>query len=126
MPIIRFEELKEMDAPTLAGKLRDLRFELYSDYGVISAGGRPSNPGRISEIRKTIARIHTVARQKNIDIAAEELKLVPTPPAAAEKKGGAKPEKKAGEKKKQAPKKPAQPEAKTESKNEPKEKKSKK
>ena len=36
-----------------------LRNELIQQYGKVSAGGAPENPGKIREIRRTIARIKT-------------------------------------------------------------------
>ena len=60
MAIIRMKEMRELDDSTLEKKLGDLRSELNSELGFIAAGGRASNPGRIKEIRRTIARILTV------------------------------------------------------------------
>ena len=113
MAILKIEELRGMDASTLAGRLRDLKAELSSEHGVIAAGGRPGNPGRIRELRRTIARIHTVACQRKIDLAAEEEKLSPLPPVdkeagkpKAKKEAPAKEEKrKAGREEKPAEKK---------------------
>jgi len=64
MAIIRKKEMREMDDSTLEKKLTDLRSELYSELGFIAAGGKASNPGRIREIRRTIARILTLRRER--------------------------------------------------------------
>ncbi len=64
MAIIRKKEMREMDDVTLEKKLGDLKSELYSELGFIAAGGKASNPGRIREIRKTIARILTLRRER--------------------------------------------------------------
>jgi len=92
MVIIRSEELRELDAPAMAGKLRDVREELHSELGVIAAGGRPKNPGRIRELKRTIARILTIARQRGIDVEKEAKSLLPPPPEERERKEKAKKE----------------------------------
>jgi len=50
------EELKEL--------LRDLRAELVKLKAQVEAGLRPENPGRIRAIRRDIARILTILREK--------------------------------------------------------------
>jgi large subunit ribosomal protein L29 len=39
--------------------MEKLRMELLQKYGKVSAGGAAENPGRIREIRRTVARILT-------------------------------------------------------------------
>lgn len=57
MAIIKKNQMKEMSRPDLLSRLNDLKLELVKEKGQIALGGSPSNPGRIKEIRKTIARI---------------------------------------------------------------------
>jgi len=64
MAIIKKKEMRQLDDATLDKKLGDLRTELYSELGFIAAGGKASNPGRIKEIRRTIARIMTLKRER--------------------------------------------------------------
>lgn len=64
MAIIRKKELRMLDDASLDKKLGDLRDSLNSELGFIAAGGKASNPGRIKEMRRTIARILTLKRQK--------------------------------------------------------------
>jgi len=45
-------------------KLQQLRNELAKERAAIASGTRPENPGRIREIRKTIARILTIQNEK--------------------------------------------------------------
>ncbi|MEM4389839.1 MAG: 50S ribosomal protein L29 [Candidatus Micrarchaeia archaeon] len=109
MAILRSDELRELDAPTMAGRLRELREELYSELGIVAAGGRPKNPGRIRELRRTVARILTIARQRGIDIEEVASTLLPPPQkkeakeeSRAEREG--KPEEKKTARVKQKPK----------------------
>ena len=54
-----------MSRPDLINRLSELRLELAKEKGNIAIGGTPSNPGRIKEIKKTIARILTELRKSN-------------------------------------------------------------
>ena len=66
MAILRIKEMRMLDEPSLDKKLDELRDTLNSELGFIASGGRASNPGRIKEIRRTIARILTIKRERNI------------------------------------------------------------
>ncbi|NYZ76561.1 50S ribosomal protein L29 [Candidatus Micrarchaeota archaeon] len=68
MPILRVNELRSMENATLKSKLSELRNELRIDKGSVASGGKASNPGRMKELRKSIARILTVLREKKIEI----------------------------------------------------------
>ncbi len=59
MAIIKKNDLKQMDEKTLDERLKDLKLELVRINAQISMGTMPEKPGRIKEIRKTIARIIT-------------------------------------------------------------------
>ena len=45
-------------------RLSELRLELAKETGQIAIGGSPSNPGRIKEIKKTIAKILTELKRR--------------------------------------------------------------
>ena len=68
MAVIRKNELKEMPEAELREKLNELRQELMSQNAKISSGGLPDNPGKLGEIKRTIARIHTIAGEKGYKI----------------------------------------------------------
>ena len=63
MAIIKKMEFKQMDAATLKEKLVDLKKELIKINAQISTGTPPENPGRVKEVRRTIARINTKLRE---------------------------------------------------------------
>ena len=60
MVILRTSEIEQMDEKTLKEKLISLQEELVKINAQISMGTLPQNPGRVKEIRKTIARIKTL------------------------------------------------------------------
>jgi len=63
MAILRKRELKAMEEKELREKLSELQLELVKARGEAFAGV-PKNPGKIREIRRTIARIKTILAQR--------------------------------------------------------------
>ena len=45
-------------------QLNELTAELLRERALISAGGAPENPGRSKELRRTIARLHTIIAEE--------------------------------------------------------------
>ncbi|MFH1774980.1 MAG: 50S ribosomal protein L29 [Methanobacteriota archaeon] len=64
MAILRSEEIQDLSIEEMNEKLAELQAELLRQKSMIASGGAPENPGRIKEIRKTIARILTIKTQK--------------------------------------------------------------
>lgn len=62
MATIRKKQIREMNASETEKKLGELRLELMKERGHVAVSGAVTNPGKIREIRKTIARLLT---QKN-------------------------------------------------------------
>ncbi len=60
MAILRMREIREMTPDERRRKLEELRTELSRLKAMVRAGGSIENPGRIRELRRTIARILTV------------------------------------------------------------------
>jgi large subunit ribosomal protein L29 len=59
MAILRARDVGELTDIELEEQMGKLRMELVQHYGKVSAGGATENPGRIRELRRTIARIMT-------------------------------------------------------------------
>jgi large subunit ribosomal protein L29 len=57
------EEIREMNQEEREEKLQELRTELTKIKTMIKAGGAIENPGRSKVLKKTIARILTVANE---------------------------------------------------------------
>ncbi|MDD2665621.1 MAG: 50S ribosomal protein L29 [Methanocellales archaeon] len=64
MAILRPDEIREMTPEEKREQLVKLTDELIRERAIASAGGAPDNPGRIREIRRTIARIKTIQREQ--------------------------------------------------------------
>lgn len=64
MAIIRKKETRQMTEVQLKGKLLDLKKELMKYRAQSASGTPPQNPGQIKEIKRTIARILTLLKQK--------------------------------------------------------------
>lgn len=62
MAIIRKKEFKTLSKQDMEKKLNELRMELAKEKAAAFVGGSVKNPGRIKEIRKTIARINTALK----------------------------------------------------------------
>ncbi len=71
MTILHPEEIRDMTPAERQAELEDLETELLNDEAVKAAGGMPENPGRIKDLRRTIARIKTIQREED-DVAVGE------------------------------------------------------
>jgi large subunit ribosomal protein L29 len=60
MAILRIKEIKGMTASEREKRLEELRAELTRARALRTGGGTVESPGRIKEMRRTIARILTV------------------------------------------------------------------
>ncbi len=65
MAILKAEEARDLSDKELKEKMNDLRKEIIEEKGQIEIGGFADNPGRISEMRKTIARIKTILNERS-------------------------------------------------------------
>ena len=69
--ILHPEEIRDMTPAEREVELDELETELLNSRAVQAAGGAPENPGRISELRRTIARIKTIRREEG-DLEEDE------------------------------------------------------
>jgi large subunit ribosomal protein L29 len=60
MAILRSDEVRKMNPDERQDELDKIMMELIRERAVTSAGGAPESPGKIKEIRRTIARIKTI------------------------------------------------------------------
>jgi len=59
MAILKKKELKKANRKELEDKLNELQLELAKEKGNINIGATVTSPGKIKEIKKTIAQIKT-------------------------------------------------------------------
>jgi large subunit ribosomal protein L29 len=61
--ILRSDEIRDMNIDEMKAKLMELRSELARERAVIASGGSLENPGRIRELRHSIARLLTIIKE---------------------------------------------------------------
>lgn len=66
MTVLKPKEIRQMTPVERIEKLKELKDELMHERGVASMGGAPQSPGRIRAIRKSIARINTIIKEKSM------------------------------------------------------------
>jgi large subunit ribosomal protein L29 len=64
MAILHVDEIRDMTPAERAAELEQLETELLNEKAVLAAGGAPEDPGRIGELRRTIARVKTIQREE--------------------------------------------------------------
>ena len=78
MAIIKLNELRQMDEKNLENKLEELKRELIKMNAKVAIGTSIENPSKIRELKKTIARILTISKertkQKPIEAKHKEVK----------------------------------------------------
>ncbi len=100
MAILRSNEIRKLEAKEVDKRLNDLRLELAKERGNINIGGTVTSPGRIKEIRRTVARIFTIRTEKakrddngqqtSVNHVAPKVKSTAPKQALTEVKGGKK------------------------------------
>jgi len=61
------EELRQLSAEDLTSKVRELKEELFN-LRFQAATGQLERHGRLSEVRKEIARVYTIIRERELGI----------------------------------------------------------
>ena len=61
---MKIKDLRSMTKEDINSKLIELRKELIKHSAQIATGTTPKSPGHIKQIKKTIAKILTIANQK--------------------------------------------------------------
>ena len=64
MVIIRTKEIRKMKENERQKRVNELRLEFAKEKANISIGANVTSPGRLKEIKKTIARITTIQNEK--------------------------------------------------------------
>jgi large subunit ribosomal protein L29 len=64
MAIIKSAKARELSDAELQSRLFDYQKELNTERGVLAAGGRASNTGKIKQLRKSVARVLTIMHER--------------------------------------------------------------
>lgn len=67
MAVIRKKEMKTLSNDELNEKLSQIKAELSHERASIASGTRAENPGRVRELRRTIARILTLLHERELN-----------------------------------------------------------
>ncbi len=62
--VLKAKEIRGMSADDRQKKLRELREDLMHERGMSAMGGSTPSPGKIRQLRMSIARILTVMREE--------------------------------------------------------------
>ncbi|SCG85931.1 50S ribosomal protein L29 [Methanobacterium congolense] len=65
MVILRSKEIRVMETDEIQKKLEELRAEHSKMISKSAAAGVNENPGKIKELKRTIARVLTILNEKN-------------------------------------------------------------
>jgi large subunit ribosomal protein L29 len=64
MAMFTSEEIRNMSEEEIEDELRNLESEILRERGIVAAGGAPEKPGRVKDIRRTVALIKTVKTER--------------------------------------------------------------
>ncbi|MDP1553088.1 MAG: 50S ribosomal protein L29 [Methanobacteriaceae archaeon] len=64
MAILRSNDIREMDVEEIQQKLVELKAEFAKNISKSSASGVNENPGKVKELKRTIARVLTIMNEK--------------------------------------------------------------
>ena len=62
--VLKAKEIREFSPEERKEKLNELKSELMHEKGVAAMGGSPPSPGKIRQLRMTIAKILTIMREE--------------------------------------------------------------
>ena len=65
MAIMRKKEIRKLENRELEKKLSEMRLELAKEKASVKIGATVTSPGRIRELRKTIARGLTIKNERS-------------------------------------------------------------
>ncbi|HNZ87511.1 MAG TPA: 50S ribosomal protein L29 [Methanofastidiosum sp.] len=64
MAIYRVDDIRDLSIDEIENNIEDLKSELSKERSLLATGSAPENPGRIRELRRTIARLKTIKAEK--------------------------------------------------------------
>lgn len=62
--VLKAKEIREFTPDERHEKLEELKRELMHERGVAAMGGSPPSPGKIRQLRTSIARLLTIMREE--------------------------------------------------------------
>ncbi len=71
MVILRSSEIRKLGGKELEDKVTELKKELMKLRSQISTGTLPESPGKVKEIKRTLARINTIQNQRTKEVQSK-------------------------------------------------------
>ena len=65
---MKIKEIRGMSKEDLNAKLEELRKELVKVNAQIATGTTPKNPGHVKQVKKNIAKIITILKEKELEV----------------------------------------------------------
>jgi large subunit ribosomal protein L29 len=62
--VLKAKEIREFTPEERREKLNELKSELMHERGVAAMGGSPASPGKIRQLRMSIAKLLTIMREE--------------------------------------------------------------
>ena len=62
--VLKAKEIREFTLGERREKLEELKRELMHERGIAAMGGSPASPGKIRQIRMSIAKLLTIMREE--------------------------------------------------------------
>jgi large subunit ribosomal protein L29 len=62
--VLKAKEIREFTLEERREKLEELKRELMHERGIAAMGGSPASPGKIRQIRMSIAKLLTIMREE--------------------------------------------------------------
>lgn len=62
--VLKAKEIRELSPDERLEKLKELKSELMHERGVAAMGGSPPSPGKIRQLRMSIAKLLTIMREE--------------------------------------------------------------
>lgn len=66
MAIVKIKQIREMKPEDLNKKISELKLELSKELGNVKMGRPVKNPGKIHELKKSIARLLTIQHENKL------------------------------------------------------------
>jgi len=63
LAILKIKQVRELKPEDILKKISELKLELVKELGSVKMGRPVKNPGRIRELKRTVARLETVRNE---------------------------------------------------------------
>lgn len=67
MALMRKKDIRKLEGKELEKKLGEMRLELAKQKASVKIGASVTSPGRIRELRKTVARGLTIKKEREVE-----------------------------------------------------------